>query len=139
MLSITFLILLLFREDLLRIFVVDEAGRHSSYFFFAVNSLELLLSDDDAFSVFSGLDSVDSDNPVLTSEGFFESSQLESFMLKVNQPYNLYSDLSTSEGVITVSSVVRRLDFIESVVAELVHKAVQHGFRGVLIDSVLRN
>ena len=76
------LIFLLVTDDLLGVLVVNKAGRSSFDFLFTVNSLELLGSDDDAFSVLSGLHSVDSDDPVLTSEGLFESSQLEALVLK---------------------------------------------------------
>jgi len=39
-------------------------------------------SESNAFSVFSGLNSINSDNPVFTGKSFFESSELESLVLK---------------------------------------------------------
>lgn len=51
-----------------------------------------------------------------------------------------YSDFSTSKGIVTRStSSVGVLDLIESVVRELIHKTVKHGFRGLRVNSVLKN
>lgn len=101
-------------------------------------------SHDDTFSVFPWLNLVDSHNPVITGVSFFESSELESFMLiKINNfisPTRSYSDFSSSKGIVTRStSSVGVLDLIKSVVGELVHKTVKHGFRGLRVNSVLKN